>query len=72
MPTVADAKRRGAAALLIGLGLLLLVALTPYATGLVAIPVLYVLLAPAHRWLAGHIGVKAAATLIVILTIVSR
>ncbi len=70
MTSVADARRRGAAALLIGLGLLLLFALTPYATGLVAIPVLYVLLAPAHRWLAGHTGVRSAAGLVVILTIV--
>src|SRR5690348_6926410 len=65
-----DAKRRGAAALVVGLGIALLIALTPYATGLIAIPVLYVALAPAHEWLARRTGPKVAATLVVALTVV--
>jgi len=68
--TLLDAKRRGAAALVVGLGIALLIALTPYATGLIAVPVLYVALAPAHEWLAQRTGPKVAATLVVAFTVV--
>ncbi len=69
MPTLLDTKRRGAAALVLGLGIALLIALAPYATGLVAIPVFYVALAPAHNWLARHAGPRGAASLVVALTV---
>ena len=44
MTTLLDAKQRAAAALVLGLGVALLVGLAPYATGLIAVPVLYVVL----------------------------
>ena len=71
MTTLLDAKRRGAAALVLGLGVALLIATTPYATGLVAIPVFYVALAPVHAWLARHMGSRAAAGVVVALAVVS-
>ena len=71
MTTLLDAKRRGAAALVLGLGVALLIATTPYATGLVAIPVFYVTLAPVHTWLARSIGPRTAAGVVVGLAIVS-
>ncbi|HKW41084.1 MAG TPA: AI-2E family transporter [Gemmatimonadales bacterium] len=60
-----DIKRRGAGALIIALGLALSIALAPYATGLIGIPVLYVVLAPIHRWLAARTGTTVAASLVV-------
>ena len=69
MPTLLDTKRRGAAALVLGLGVALLIALAPYATGLVAIPVFYVALAPVHNWLARRAGPRGAASLVVALTV---
>ena len=71
MTTLLDAKRRAAAALVLGLGVALLIATTPYATGLVAIPVFYVALAPVHAWLARHMGSRAAAGVVVALAVVS-
>src|SRR5690348_12705282 len=64
-----DAKRRGAAAMVLGLGVALLIALAPYATGFVAIPVFYVALAPAHNMLARRAGPRGAASQIVALTV---
>jgi len=69
MTTLVDTQRR-AAALVLGLGIALLIALAPYATGLIAIPVLYVVLAPVHTWLGHRMGPKKAAALVVILTVV--
>jgi predicted PurR-regulated permease PerM len=65
MPAVLEAKRRGALALVAALALALLIALTPYATGLITIPVLYVALAPVHEWLARRRGPHLAAGLVV-------
>jgi predicted PurR-regulated permease PerM len=70
MPTAAEARRWGAAGLVLGLGVALLIALTPYATGLVSIPVLYVALAPAHRWLARRTRATVAATIVLVVTII--
>ncbi len=69
MPTLEETRRRGAAALVITLGVALLIALAPYATGLVGIPVLYVALAPVHRWAARGTGDKIAAALVVVLVL---
>lgn len=70
MPTLAETRHRGAIALLVALGLALLVALSPYATGLIGIPVLYVALAPVHRWFARHTNPTVAATLVVVVVLV--
>src|SRR5260370_22221509 len=52
------------AAFIIGLlGLALVVALLPFASGLLAIPVLYVVFDPLHRWLEKHVKARAAAAL---------
>jgi predicted PurR-regulated permease PerM len=65
MPALADAKRRTALALVVALALALLIALAPYATGLIAIPVLYVALEPLHGWLARLRGPTVAASAVV-------
>ncbi|HUL03714.1 MAG TPA: AI-2E family transporter [Gemmatimonadales bacterium] len=62
-----DAKRRAAFALVLALGLGLAFALAPYAAGLIGIPVLYVALAPVHRWVARHTGPRVAAAVVVAL-----
>jgi predicted PurR-regulated permease PerM len=49
------------------LGFALAWALAPYATGLVGIPVLYVIFAPAHQWLTRRMQPTLAATLVVLL-----
>lgn len=54
------------AALLLGLLMAALaIALAPYATGLLGIPVLYVIMAPLHRWLHTRVGPRTSATLVV-------
>ncbi|HKE88764.1 MAG TPA: AI-2E family transporter [Gemmatimonadales bacterium] len=69
MPTLAETRQRGAIALLVALGLALLVALSPYATGLIGIPVLYVALAPVHRWFARDSTPTVAAGLVVVVVL---
>jgi predicted PurR-regulated permease PerM len=69
VPTLPDARRRGATVLVIALALALLVALAPFSAGLVGIPVLYVALAPAHGWLARHTDTRVAAGLVVGLSL---
>ena len=63
------ARRRRAFALVLALGLGLAVALTPYATGLIGIPVLYVAFAPAHGWLARRTGARVAAAVLIVLQV---
>src|SRR5260370_16438934 len=65
MPAPLDANRRGALALVVALALALLIALAPYAAGLIAIPVLYVALAPVHACLARLRGPNVAANVVV-------
>jgi predicted PurR-regulated permease PerM len=62
-----DTKHQRAALVVLLLGFALAWALAPYATGLVGIPVLYVIFAPAHQWLARHMRPTLAATLVVLL-----
>jgi predicted PurR-regulated permease PerM len=62
--------RTFAGLLILLLGLALVIALAPFATGLIGIPVLYVLMAPVHRWLARRLGVRAAAAITVTLATV--
>jgi predicted PurR-regulated permease PerM len=65
-----ESKRDRAAFLIFVLGLGLAWALWPFSTGLVGAPVLYVVFAPVHRWLAKRVNPKLAAGLVVVLGIV--
>jgi predicted PurR-regulated permease PerM len=62
-----DSKPQGAVALVLVLGVVLLIALSPYATGLVGIPVLYAIFAPVYDWLARRMREKVAAGVVVAL-----
>jgi predicted PurR-regulated permease PerM len=63
-----DSKHQRAAWLLILLGLICVVALLPYASGLLGAPVLYVIFAPMHRWLVRKLRSRGLASTLVILT----
>src|SRR3954467_1461295 len=65
-----DTKRDRAAFLIFVLGLGLVWALWPFSTGLIGAPVLYVVFAPVHRWLARRISPRLAAGLVVLLGII--
>ena len=64
-----ELKRDRAAVLLVVLGVALVIGLAPYATGLLGIPVLYVVFEPAHRWLIRHVRPRLAASLVVVLVV---
>jgi len=64
-----DIRPRAAGFLLAALGLALLVALLPYASGLLAAPVLYILWAPLQRWLTRRLPAPAGAAIILVLTL---
>jgi predicted PurR-regulated permease PerM len=64
-----DTNHQRAALLILLLGAALVVALTPYATGIIGIPVLYAVFAPVHEWLARRVKEKVAATLVVALAL---
>src|SRR6266513_3324081 len=68
MPFI-DSNHQRAALLLLLLGLGLVIALSPYATGLIGIPVLYVVFAPPHGWLTRHVHARLAASLVVVLAL---
>src|SRR2546422_2019881 len=68
MPFI-DTNHQRAAILVLVLGVALLIALTPYATGLIGIPVLYAVFAPAHDWLAKRASPRLAASLVVVLAL---
>jgi predicted PurR-regulated permease PerM len=61
-----DTDKQRAAILISLLAIGVLVALLPYATGLIGAPVLYVLFAPWHRWLAARIRPGPAAIVVII------
>ena len=65
MTTLLDSRQRVAATLVVALCVALVIALTPYATGLLGIPVLYVVLEPVHDWLKRWAPPRAAASLVV-------
>lgn len=67
---MADSRQRAALALIAALGVALAVALTPYATGLIGIPVLYVVFKPVHDRLARRFRDSTAATLVVAFIVV--
>jgi predicted PurR-regulated permease PerM len=64
-----DTERQRATWLILALGLALLYALWPFSTGLVGAPVLYVIMAPVHRWLTRWLSPSAAAGVVVVLGI---
>ena len=64
-----DDKRQRAAVLIVLLGVGLTVALWPFITGLIGAPVLYVIFAPVHRWLARRLKPGVAALLVVLLAV---
>jgi predicted PurR-regulated permease PerM len=66
-----DTKRDRAAFLIFILGLGLVYALWPFSTGLVGAPVLYIVFAPAYRWLLSlGLRPRLAAALVVVLGII--
>jgi len=67
--TFFDTNRERAALLLVLLGGALLWALAPFATGLIGIPVLYVIFQPIHARLSPRVGVRIAAGLVVALAL---
>src|SRR5260221_14734478 len=68
MPLI-DSNHGRAALLVLLLGVALVIALTPYATGLIGIPVLYAVFAPVHDWLSLRVRPRLAATLVVALAL---
>jgi len=68
MPLI-DTNHQRAALLVLLLGVGLVIALTPYATGLIGIPVLYAIFAPVHEWLSMRMRPKLAATVVVVLAL---
>jgi predicted PurR-regulated permease PerM len=65
-----DSKRDRAAFLIFVLGLGLVWTLWPFVTGLIGAPVLYIVFAPIHRWLAARTRPGIAAGLVVLLGII--
>jgi predicted PurR-regulated permease PerM len=68
MPLI-DSNHGRAALLVLLLGIALVIALTPYATGLLGIPVLYAVFAPLHDWLGMRVRPRLAAALVVTLAL---
>src|SRR5213594_599413 len=68
MPLI-DTNHQRAALLVLLLGIGLVIALAPYATGLIGIPVLYAVFAPVHEWLTLRVRPKIAASLVVVLAL---
>jgi predicted PurR-regulated permease PerM len=64
-----DTERQRAAWVVLVLGIALVYALWPFSTGLVGAPVLYVVLAPVHRWLTRWLPSRVAAAVVVVLGI---
>lgn len=63
-------QRQRAAALVAALGIAIGIALTPFASGLLGIAVLYVICAPAHRHLSRRIPPRISALLVLAVTLV--
>jgi predicted PurR-regulated permease PerM len=68
---IIDTGRQRASLLILTLGLGLLIALVPYATGLIGGLVLFVIFRPVHGWLVGRrFPVRTSAMLMVLLAVV--
>jgi predicted PurR-regulated permease PerM len=65
-----DTERDRAAFLIFVLGLGVVWALWPFSTGLMGAPVLYVVFAPVHRWLAGQMPPRLSAALVVLMGVI--
>jgi predicted PurR-regulated permease PerM len=63
---ILDTNHDRAAVIILVLGAALVIALSPFATGLIGIPVLYVVFTPLHNWLARHMRAGLAAALVVV------
>jgi predicted PurR-regulated permease PerM len=68
MPLI-DTNHGRAAVLVLLLGAALVIALAPYATGVIGIPVLYAVFAPVHDWLGIRMRPRLAAVLVVVLAL---
>jgi len=66
-----ETRRERAAFLVVFLAGALIVALFPYASGLIGIPVLYAVFQPLHDWLAKRLHARLAATLVVVVALVA-
>ena len=64
-----DSRHQRAAIILALLAVGLAIGLAPYATGLIAVPVLYVILEPVHRWLCRWFKPALSASLVVVISI---
>lgn len=64
-----DTNHQRAALLVLLLGAALFVALTPFATGLLGIPVLYVIFQPLQSWLARRLGPRTSAAFVVAIAL---
>src|SRR6266849_11088381 len=68
MPLI-DTNHQRAALVVLLLGVAIVIALTPYATGLIGIPVLYAIFAPVHEWLCMRMRPRLAASVVVLLAL---
>lgn len=66
---ILDSNHERAALLVLLLGLALAVALFPYASGLLGIPVVYAVFAPLHDWLTKHVHARFAASVVVVVAL---
>ncbi len=64
-----DTNHQRAAFLLLLLGAALVFALSPFATGLLGIPVLYVIFQPIQEWLKRRVGTRTSAALVVTIAL---
>ena len=62
-----DTNHQRAAYLILLLGAGIVIAMAPFATGLLGIPVLYVIFSPVHEWLARHVRPAISAGFVVAL-----
>ena len=66
-----DTKHQRASWLIALLGVVIVVALAPYASGLLGAPVLYIILAPLHAWLVPRVKWRSlASTLVIVVALV--
>jgi predicted PurR-regulated permease PerM len=64
-----DTKHQRAAWLVAILGVVIVIALFPYASGLLGVPVLYVAVAPLHTWLVARLKNKSLASGVVVIVV---
>jgi predicted PurR-regulated permease PerM len=66
---ILDTNHDRAALVILILGAALVIALSPFATGLIGIPVLYVIFAPLHTWLTRHVRTGLSAAVVVVFAL---